>query len=441
MTSIKDSPGLALDPSAKAFMESRFGLAFDQVRIHTGPRAAAAARDLGARAFTLGRDIYFAPGQYAPHTSEGRRLLAHELVHVVQQRGVSRTTVPDRAAVGNPDSPLEAEAEVVATQVCGTGPLSPIHSDPAPIIRRAIAVDPATVVMTVDSGVSRAKPTVDIVNVGTRRVAFAHLTQGVSLAKAAAGGSINDIIVDPVVKMTGKLDVVFDPGDKTNDFKVGFIQIGTVFNLEDTYAGRTLNEGHVILRHRSKIGQSFLLDTAAGFSPFSSKDPDFQQESKGGKEIQHQTCHLGVLPNKKGDSPGSQSGAIVMNRNTSAENFLFEFRADIGLTTVLVAIDPQKKVQPLAHVKWHLIWHFQFKWRGGQSPAPTANAILARADFGQPIAGGPAEQGVAALVAKPTGPFFNDVTHAAKSSTVLSQPPSREDNFSRPSSVPADFFS
>ncbi|MFC5144545.1 eCIS core domain-containing protein [Streptomyces aureoversilis] len=60
---------------------------FSKVRVHTDPRAADAARTVGARAFTLGHDIVFGAGEYRPHTHTGRRLLAHELAHVLQQGG------------------------------------------------------------------------------------------------------------------------------------------------------------------------------------------------------------------------------------------------------------------------------------------------------------------------------------------------------------------
>jgi Domain of unknown function (DUF4157) len=66
---------------------------FSRVRIHTGRSAAAAARQFGAQAFTAGSDISFAAGSYAPHTDTGRRLIAHELAHVVQQRGIAGDTV------------------------------------------------------------------------------------------------------------------------------------------------------------------------------------------------------------------------------------------------------------------------------------------------------------------------------------------------------------
>jgi hypothetical protein len=79
------SPGRPLDHSALAYFEPRIGHDFSDVRIRTGPQADTAARSLGARAFTLGRDIVFADGEYATGSDRGRRLLAHELTHVVQQ--------------------------------------------------------------------------------------------------------------------------------------------------------------------------------------------------------------------------------------------------------------------------------------------------------------------------------------------------------------------
>ena len=79
------SPGRPLDRAAREFFEPRFGRDFSEVRIHAGERPAAAARAISARAFTLGLDITFGDGEYAPDTSDGRRLLAHELTHVVQQ--------------------------------------------------------------------------------------------------------------------------------------------------------------------------------------------------------------------------------------------------------------------------------------------------------------------------------------------------------------------
>ncbi|HEY2860140.1 MAG TPA: DUF4157 domain-containing protein [Terracidiphilus sp.] len=79
------SPGEPLDTATRAFMEPRFGRSFDQVSVHTGAQPAESARSIGAAAYTVGNKIVFDGGRFAPQTDQGRRLLAHELTHVVQQ--------------------------------------------------------------------------------------------------------------------------------------------------------------------------------------------------------------------------------------------------------------------------------------------------------------------------------------------------------------------
>jgi Domain of unknown function (DUF4157) len=78
--------GRPLPLGVRAFFEPRFGHDLGNVRVHADDRAARSARALHAAAYTVGRDVVFAPGQYRPDAEPGRRLLAHELAHVVQQR-------------------------------------------------------------------------------------------------------------------------------------------------------------------------------------------------------------------------------------------------------------------------------------------------------------------------------------------------------------------
>lgn len=79
------SPGRSLDAATRAFMEPRFGHDFSRVRVHTDARAAGSARSVNALAYTVGGNLVFGSGQYAPGTSAGAKLIAHELVHVLQQ--------------------------------------------------------------------------------------------------------------------------------------------------------------------------------------------------------------------------------------------------------------------------------------------------------------------------------------------------------------------
>jgi hypothetical protein len=80
-------PGRQLDPTTRSFMEPRFGHDFGDVRVHDDAAAARQVDAVGAVAFTTGRHVAFAKGEYAPSTEDGRRLLAHELAHTVQQDG------------------------------------------------------------------------------------------------------------------------------------------------------------------------------------------------------------------------------------------------------------------------------------------------------------------------------------------------------------------
>lgn len=82
--------GRPLPPSVRSFFEPRFGTDFGGVRVHADDRADEAARSLNARAFATGRDLVFGEGEYRPATTEGRRLLAHELAHVTQQASGGR---------------------------------------------------------------------------------------------------------------------------------------------------------------------------------------------------------------------------------------------------------------------------------------------------------------------------------------------------------------
>lgn len=107
------SSGQPLDIESRAFMEPRFGHDFGRVRIHTDARAAASASAVHAHAYTVGRDVVFGHGKYAPHSSEGKKLLAHELAHTIQQGSASHSEL----VMGQPDDSYEKEADRVANEV------------------------------------------------------------------------------------------------------------------------------------------------------------------------------------------------------------------------------------------------------------------------------------------------------------------------------------
>jgi len=112
------SPGQPLDPATRTFAEPLFGHDFGHVRVHTDATASRSAEAVRAHAYTVGRDVVFAPGKYAPATASGRRLLMHELAHVLQQEGsagapvLQRSEVDDRSCAGLTDIEPDIDANV-----------------------------------------------------------------------------------------------------------------------------------------------------------------------------------------------------------------------------------------------------------------------------------------------------------------------------------------
>jgi hypothetical protein len=149
--SIPKGGGAPLGSDVRGRMEPKLGASLGNVKVHTGSESATAAKGFGARAFTVGEDIHFNAGQFAPGTKEGDKLLAHELTHVVQgqKSGVQRSPEPDdkkgdaaggdkkgdaaggdkkgaageaggeEAHVSHPEEPAEKEADAVSEKVAG----------------------------------------------------------------------------------------------------------------------------------------------------------------------------------------------------------------------------------------------------------------------------------------------------------------------------------
>lgn len=139
------SQGRAMEPEVRAWMESCFGHDFSRVRVHTDRDAADAAREMDAHALARGEHVYFARGLYRPSTHEGRRLLAHELTHTLQQPPDSpRPVVQRRGAGGIATGLLEAEAETAARRVAAGERVPPGSvSVAARHLRRPPSTDPA----------------------------------------------------------------------------------------------------------------------------------------------------------------------------------------------------------------------------------------------------------------------------------------------------------
>jgi uncharacterized protein DUF4157 len=138
------SPGRPLEPAVRGPMEARFGHSFSNVRVHTGERAAASARSVDAAAYTVGRDVVFGADRYEPGTQEGKSLLAHELAHVVQQRGSGHT--PGSLPVAPASGELESQAESAAGEVRAGAA--------RPAVQRKVVVNPPAAASQIESHLS-----------------------------------------------------------------------------------------------------------------------------------------------------------------------------------------------------------------------------------------------------------------------------------------------
>jgi hypothetical protein len=150
MSSVRASgQGGPLPAGFREEAESSFGSDFSGVRVHNGPAAAEAARSVSARAFTVGADIYFGAGRYDPDGADGRRLLAHELTHVVQQNA-GAAEVSASSWLSQPGDATEQAADAAAERFARGEPVGGMAGRPAgsPVVARdpetGAATGPAT---------------------------------------------------------------------------------------------------------------------------------------------------------------------------------------------------------------------------------------------------------------------------------------------------------
>lgn len=150
---VLNSAGQPLDSATRAFFEPRFGHDFSRVRVHVHERAEQSARDVDANAYAVGHHIVFGSGQYAPQTANGRRLLAHELTHVLQQGTPSRgVTVNPSLNIQRQGSKAGTKPPMTETEGCDPslqGDLKTMHQPAHEHVARAIAsLDPGWKSMT-----------------------------------------------------------------------------------------------------------------------------------------------------------------------------------------------------------------------------------------------------------------------------------------------------
>jgi Domain of unknown function (DUF4157) len=237
------SPGRPLDAASRAFFEPRFGHDFSQVRVHTDAKAAESARAVNALAYTVGRDVVFGHGQFAPHSVAGQRLLAHELAHTVQQRGAILPSL-ERLEVSAPDDHHERQAEYVAQSVVQASGSRANDGDENPEALLA-------------AGSVRAARMQRVISFTTADGAFA--STNVVANEDAAGFTLGSPV--PTFQWTPDVTIHGDAGDVFADWEVAHHQVGKGDWL-NVWWGTGADRTH---RHQTVTGGLPIRDaTAAG---------------------------------------------------------------------------------------------------------------------------------------------------------------------------------
>jgi hypothetical protein len=125
----KRGSGQELDPAAREDLGASMGHDFSDVRVHTDTEADSLNKSVKAEAFTTGRDVFFREGKYDPASSAGRKLLAHELTHVVQQRDAPPAA---ELTVSDPGDASERQASAVADHVASPAPAAVARQEAPP---------------------------------------------------------------------------------------------------------------------------------------------------------------------------------------------------------------------------------------------------------------------------------------------------------------------
>jgi len=158
------SSGRPLEPVLRQDMEQRFGHDFSQVRVHSGMAAEQSARDVNADAYTVGHNIVFGMDRFAPGTHAGRRLISHELTHVVQQASVP--VVSSSFEIADAESASEREADGAAAQTLSTGQLAGQAQPRAPVkLARQPADTPTPDAPAPDTPAAASPTRVDLIRV------------------------------------------------------------------------------------------------------------------------------------------------------------------------------------------------------------------------------------------------------------------------------------
>jgi hypothetical protein len=423
-------------------MEFSFRADFSGVRIHTGPLAAAAAQMLGADAFTAGREIFFGEGRFAPGTHEGRRLLAHELAHVLQQQSGPAS---GDFTLGAPDDPQEDRATELAREALSGGRVTAVVPDCARVVRRTVTVHEASAKISLDFAGARPDAFVaqderfQTPGGGStlKQILKLHLGRNFSPGRTQDIGAWQAI---------GQVDVTFVDNSpqarpELQDWNFGFIQFMEVRVLNAFYAGRTPSDGGILLQGHSPPALSRNLGRdsfGADVNP-----PWTRSITRGNLTLSPN----GIAANRTEDHPQLSIPTDLYNRAALYPNFLFRVTDTRKFVVIFSAREPAKAggaFRHLAHFEIDLVYDFDVIWRliAGEFAPVVTRRPESRFEHGPVRLGAPTSSAIRPFLGDPSAAQHLGTTQltSAVQAAIAGGPPNRNESKQRIGFPPADFI-
>jgi hypothetical protein len=345
--------------TSRAFIQQKFGGNVGEVRIHRGPAASRLCTLLQARALVVNRDIVFAEGQYEPHTLAGQRILAHEIIHLLQQRN-SKPPETEFMPIGDPHDPYEVEAARLTEEALRGNLRSVPTADLSGAIRRVFTLLPNA---SMEADYKGAIPGVTYTKRGSQDFAVFHLTRRSAPIIAGTARKPADASAIRITASVGVLSDNLKDDLTTSNVEFHFVQFFGLTDHRAFYAGPEASGGNMFLDFASLpayIGaDDLMLDTESksNIFPFYDMNPP---------EIRRASPTMWLVKATMDDHPFNDLPLRLPNFVSSKLNFLCTAYKRFNVVTAFVLRDLRDLSKPTTTILSEMFWGAEvacrFRW-------------------------------------------------------------------------------